>query len=196
MILLSRLRGRTCGILETPVALEGESRTYMPPATRLTIRDPGIFTSIGYGTPCLRPCRECPTPSLPFARWLQSKGNCVTTWMRRYKPDVTDPQTKTLGYLRPLYRVFHPDWRAVSWLVKLKSAWHLLLQNISSAQSAAKSLLVDPRLKTSRTSAKGSRLSRRTSTGKSAICIVDDVEIDYCAPHHLLRHPGNSVNVK
>jgi hypothetical protein len=71
--------------------------------------------------------------------------------------------------------------------VKLKSAWHLLRQNISSAQSAAKSLLVDPRLKTSRTSAKGNRLSRKTSTGISVICIVDDVESCDATPDRLLR---------
>ncbi len=45
----------------------------MPPATRLTIRAPGIFTSIGYGTPRPRPCGMFFKPSLPFARSLEKK---------------------------------------------------------------------------------------------------------------------------
>jgi len=65
----------------------------MPPATRLTIRDPGIFTSMGYGTPSPVPFGMFFNPSLPFERW---------------------PHTKILGYLRPLYKFFHPDCRAVS----------------------------------------------------------------------------------
>jgi hypothetical protein len=56
--------------------------------------------------------------------------------------------------------------------VKLKSSWHFLFQNVSSAESAAKNLFVDPRLRTSRVCAKGSKLSRKTSTGISAKCIV------------------------
>jgi hypothetical protein len=113
-------------------------------------------------------------------RVYHSRGNCKGDASRLEKVGtsmMTDPQTNILGCLRPLYRFFQPDWRAVSWLVKLKSAWHLLLQNVSSAQTAAKSLFVDPRLKTSRNSAKGSKLSRKTSTGISAIGIAGVVRV-------------------
>ena len=57
--------------------------------------------------------------------------------------------------------------------MKLKSSWHLLFQNVSSAQIAAKNLFVEPKLRISRTGAKGSKLSRNTSTGMSVICIVE-----------------------
>jgi hypothetical protein len=86
---------------------------------------------------------------------------------------MTNPHTNILGRFRPLYKFFHPDWRAVSWLVKLKSSWHLLFQKVSSAQIAAKNLFVEPKLRTSRAGEKGRRLSRNTSTGMAVICIVE-----------------------
>lgn len=62
-----------CRLEDTDEALESGFMAHMPPATRLTIRDPGIFTSIGYGTPCPTPFGMFFKPSLPFARWLHKR---------------------------------------------------------------------------------------------------------------------------
>ena len=110
LILCCRWRGRTCGILETPAALDDKIWTHVPPAARLTIRDPGIFTSVGYGIPCpylsLRPSGSFLKPSLPSLWSLQWKP-CHD--QERWISLMTDPHTKTLGRFRPLYRFFHPD---------------------------------------------------------------------------------------
>ena len=60
---------------ENSFALVGRAfAAHMPPATKLTIRDPGIFTSTGYGMPFPMRFGSFLRPSLPLPRSLRKKG--------------------------------------------------------------------------------------------------------------------------